>query len=119
MRDLFQHLKDRLTGKAPKGARRSPQWREVRQRHLEKEPYCQFCGSDTKLEVHHILPFHLFPSEELEPSNLVTLCRGSGRHGLKSCHRAFGHLGDWKNFNLTVREDCDVWFKRFNGDKNT
>lgn len=80
---------------------RSDMWLEVRHNHLQYEPVCQYCGSHEHLEVHHIKPFHLFPSLELDPSNLITLC-----DGVNDCHLRVGHNGDWKEFNLWVVSDC-------------
>jgi hypothetical protein len=60
---------------------RSSKWPTVRRKHLSEHPICAGCGrtedelpSDSKIEVHHIKPFHLFPELELDPTNLVTLC---------------------------------------------
>ncbi len=64
---------------------RHKSWPAVRQKHLDKQPCCAACGSCLKPEVHHIVPVHLDPDLELEPSNLITLCD-------KYCHFVFGHL---------------------------
>lgn len=87
---------------------RSPQWRGVRERHLEKEPVCQVCGGKKRLNVHHIKPFHLFPNLELDPANLITLCEKSKIDGI-NCHFLFGHLGDWQAWNPSVRRDAAAW----------
>ena len=89
------------------GASRSPLWSKVRSKHLKKEPVCQLCGGDDDLEVHHIIPFHINPDRELDPSNLITLC-GCGKKGI-NCHLFFGHLGSWKNYNPSVVVDTAVW----------
>ena len=87
---------------------RSPKWPALRKAHLEKEPECAVCGhkgsADNELNVHHVLPFHLNPDKELDPSNLVTLCR---EH-----HLTFGHLCEWKSWNKSVREDAAIWRKK-------
>lgn len=88
--------------------KRSSQWPKVRLAHLKKEPVCQACGSKLKLEVHHILPFHLFPAKELDPANLITLCEGD----VVNCHILFGHLRLWESHNPAVREDTAVWLKK-------
>ena len=56
------------------------------------------------LEVHHIKPFHLHPELELDFNNLITLCE-SGANGIV-CHRAIGHLGNYRSFNIDVKEDA-------------
>jgi 5-methylcytosine-specific restriction enzyme A len=78
---------------------RSPKWQSVRKEHLKKEPKCRACGKEKNLEVHHIVPVHMDPSRELDPSNLVTLCS-------EQCHIMFGHLMDFKSWNSNVVEDC-------------
>jgi 5-methylcytosine-specific restriction protein A len=80
------------------GKQRSFQWPEVRAAHLKDNPTCMACGGRANLEVHHQKPFHIFPDEELNPSNLVTLCATPGR----SCHLVFGHLWDWRSYNVHV-----------------
>ncbi len=92
------------------GAMRSPKWPGVRKEHLEKNPNCALCGGNKTIEVHHIRPFHLNPELELEPTNLITLCE-SGDNGIV-CHRAFGHLGNYKNVNLDVVKDTKEWNKK-------
>lgn len=78
---------------------RSSQWNTVRKEHLKYQPECQACGRTKDVEVHHIEPFHINPSKELDPTNLITLCS-------KSCHLTFGHLMDYKSWNKDVVSDC-------------
>ena len=81
---------------------RSKGWRKVRNNHVKENSFCACCGKTKNLEVHHKQPFHEHPELELEPSNLITLCRGS-----LNCHIFIGHLGDWKSYNLGVERDSD------------
>lgn len=81
---------------------RSPLWAGVRKKHLKKEAVCQYCGGTENLEVHHIIPFHVDRSLELDERNLITLCEAEG----KKCHFIHGHCGDWKKINLMIRLDC-------------
>lgn len=104
---LLGHIKDRIQGKAPAGAKRSAQWPGVRKAHLATNPTCSVCGGKNKLEVHHMMPFHLDPSLELNPSNLITLCE-SKKSGI-TCHLFFGHLGSYKRFNPRVMDDSKTW----------
>ena len=62
------------------------------------------------LEVHHIKPFHLNPALELDPINLATLCE-SKKDGV-NCHLWFGHLGNFKSFNVDVIADALFWFNK-------
>jgi 5-methylcytosine-specific restriction enzyme A len=107
---LLEHLKHRLQGKIPAGSKRSGEWPTVRKRHLEKFPYCMVCGSKKNLEVHHIEPFHLNPSRELDPENLITLCESKGE-GI-NCHLLVGHLGSFKSLNSEVVQDAMRWNKK-------
>ena len=87
---------------------RSPEWPTVRKHFLESHPTCEACGegADAELEVHHVVPYHMDPSKELCPDNLITLCNKHEHHIL------FGHLQDFKSFNKTVREDAATWLKK-------
>lgn len=104
---IFTYLKD--LSRLPRGTKRSPKWRKVRYLHLEKFPTCAACGSAKKLEVHHIKPIHSHPDLELTPSNLITLCESKVR-GL-DCHRAIGHLGNYKLINTASRLHASFWLK--------
>lgn len=92
-----------MTGAPPKPdlGSRSSEWPRVRAAHLKKQPVCQACGGTTNLEVHHKQPFHLFPTLELDDTNLITLCELTGH----DCHFVFGHFHDWKNWNPAVEAD--------------
>ena len=81
---------------------RHHKWPEVRREHLAKEPVCQACGSKKNLIVHHRLPVHIFPDNELDTDNLITLCEGL----TVNCHFLFGHCNlNWKCYNENVRVD--------------
>ncbi len=107
MIDIFKYFKDRMQGKAPKDARRSSKWRKVRKKHLVKHPRCALCGGNKKIEVHHIISFHVAPDLELHPDNLMTLCEEK-KYG-KVCHQLFGHLGNYQRTNLNVASDVAAW----------
>lgn len=101
-------LKDYFRGVPTLGGR-SSQWPRVRADFVKKFPLCQLCGGKKSVEVHHKQPFHLHPELELDENNLISLCEGN-----KSvvCHRFFGHLGNYKNFNSSVVEDVKIWNKK-------
>jgi len=90
-----------------KGAKRSSRWDTVRDAFIREHPCCAFCGGTKKLQVHHIIPFE-FGGDELDPDNLITLCRGTF-----DCHLLVGHLGDFASMNPLVRSDCEQWSFRF------
>src|SRR3990167_2391024 len=104
---IIERIKNIFGASRTFGAARSPEWRVVRKQHITKFPFCALCGSTKILEVHHKKPFHLHPELELDPSNLITLCE-SGKNGIV-CHRAFGHLGDYKSVNNDIDSDVKVW----------
>lgn len=115
MISLLGYLKDRYQGKTVKGMRRSKHWPKVRKAHLEKQPFCQVCGTTESLEVHHIFPYHKFPHLELREGEefLITLCDGKGKKGMKSCHLYWGHNGNWKDMNESVREEAEAQRKKW------
>lgn len=86
--------------------RRSTKWPKVRDAHLKIDPVCNVCGGTEDLNVHHIIPFHIDKSKELDPNNLITLCNGRG------CHFTFGHLFDWQKFNPSVVQDAKLFKKK-------
>ena len=89
------------------GDPRSSQWSRVRNHHIEIHPSCEACGSQADLNVHHILPFYLRPELELDPANLITLCR---EHHFRVGHDPDGPWKplkpSWKSFNPRVWEHC-------------
>ena len=97
---MFQKVKNWLFPDKLFGALRSSQWPRIRKEQLAKFPYCQICGKRglfKGLEAHHIQPFHLMPFLELDPENLITLCR--------THHYEWGHFFSWKSFNKDVKQD--------------
>jgi 5-methylcytosine-specific restriction endonuclease McrA len=84
---------------------RSGSWPKVRKEHLESNPNCAACGRNKKIEVHHIKPFHSNPELELNPNNLISLCDDP-------CHFVFGHLMNYKSWNVNVIEDCRAYYEK-------
>lgn len=78
---------------------RSSHWHALQKAHLEKEPFCRWCGGVDDLQVHHILPVHVCKERELDPTNLITLCMAPGRE----CHFVHGHLGGWWRYNRHIQ----------------
>ena len=106
LKRLLSAALDVAAGKTPSLKLRSNQWPKLRRAHLALQPLCQVCGGSDKLEVHHIMPFHLDPSLELQPTNLISLCE-SKKPGLL-CHLAVGHLGNYRDVNPDVVADSGV-----------
>src|SRR3990167_10633782 len=90
------------------GAARNSKWKSVREHHILLNPRCAVCDKKGKFlrpnAVHHIKVFHLNPSEELNPDNLITLCAVH--------HLWVGHLGDFSSWNESVIMDAEVWKKK-------
>lgn len=85
---------------------RSGQWVQVRADFVRLHPRCEACGSAYNLNVHHVEPFHLRPDLELEPSNLITLCR---EHHFRIGHDPDGkgpRKPSWLESNPNVRSDA-------------
>lgn len=80
---------------------RSSHWPAVRDAFLKANPTCAVCGCRDDIEAHHCDPYHLHPERELDPTNLIALCRRD--------HLLFGHLGNWSSWNPSVREDAALW----------
>jgi len=55
---------------------------------------CQWCGSERRLEVHHIQPQHVRPDLAMDTNNMVVLCR--------QCHFTVGHKNNWKRVFTNV-----------------
>ena len=98
---MIEYIRDRILGKAPKGKKRSHEWRECRNRFIRRFPECAACGGTKKLEVHHVIPFHDAPELELKHWNLMTLCRRK-KYGI-SCHQLVGHIGNYRDINPKAR----------------
>ncbi len=85
-------------GDPAKDHRRSNGWPRVERHHLKLFPWCAWCGTRSMLQVHHVIPFHVDRTLELEESNLLTLCMSD----LK-CHLKEGHDGNWHRWNPDIR----------------
>lgn len=76
------------------------EWRKTRNAFILVESCCQMCGARKKLEVHHVIPWHVDETLRYDWDNLVTLCR--------HCHFQFGHHGNWREYNRGILELCGV-----------
>lgn len=79
-------------------------WPRVRAEHLARHPACAACGRTRDVEVHHVEPVSLAPARELDPANLLTLCR--------RCHLLVGHLDSWASHNPAAAADAAAWLAR-------
>ena len=72
-------------------------WLDIQRKFRRENPLCAVCGSDTNIEVHHIIPVNVNESLCFEESNLISLCRK-----YKNCHLVHGHLGNFNNYNPNI-----------------
>lgn len=103
--DILKSIKERIVGKVPLLSKRSSHWETVRKHWLEHNNECAACGVKNDLQVHHVKPFHLDPSLELNFTNFITLCEKKGGF---ECHLHVGHHGNFKSENPNVREEAAV-----------
>lgn len=92
--------------------KRSPKWPALEKKWLKEHPTCGVCGSGNTrgtLAVHHIIPFHIDPTKELDETNLMTLCENKSR----ICHFVFGHFYNWTLFNKDIVQDAPHMLNEF------
>lgn len=105
VRSIIKKVTSLFTKKAEElyGVPRSGEWSALRARTIALSPRCAWCGGKTKLEVHHIVPFWVDKSKELDPENLIVLCMDPERE----CHFKQGHNGiSWRSYNLNIKREC-------------
>lgn len=106
---MINFILDKIIGKAPLFTARSGKWPKVRKDFLAIHTECAACGSKNKLEVHHIVPFHLDHALELDPTNFIALCE-SKDHNV-NCHLHVGHNDNFRNENANVVQDAEIMRK--------
>jgi hypothetical protein len=85
-------------------ALRSSHWPAVERAHIAQFPKCACCGTEKDRQVHHVKPFHNHPHLELDPNNLITLCRVH--------HFWWGHLGSWFSWNKSIVRDAAAFLRK-------
>jgi len=89
--------------------RRSSDWRKLRNAYKEQNPVCIACGSEKKIEIHHIVPFGEDRTKEMDWENLSTFCK---RH-----HFSIGHMMSYKKYNPDAVELAAIYRAYFNNRK--
>ena len=88
------------------GVPRSSQWPTFRKTHIKD--HCEVCGKKgtflKPLELHHVEPYNINPSRELDPTNVQTGCR--------RCHQLVYHLDNFHSWNIDAQEDAKILFKK-------
>jgi hypothetical protein len=95
---------------------RSSKWPAARNRYISVHPTCEACGSSVDLNVHHVKPFHVNPELELDPRNMITLCR---THHLEIGHACGNPPGrrNWSCANPDVRKEAAAMLARIRAGK--
>ena len=72
------------------------EWRLIREKVLERDLYtCQWCGSQKRMEVHHIIPYRI--SKAHKETNLISLCRKCHK---KTYNKEFDFVGLFRGILL-------------------
>ena len=98
---MFGFFRQPDPGVVAAGVPRSSGWGPWLKAFL-KGKSCIACGQREGLTGHHVVPYHLDPSREMDPKNVEPMC--SDR-----CHLVHGHFNDFSLSNPTVREDCAAY----------
>ncbi len=85
------------------GIARSGEWRAVRNAQLSTHPICEACGKNAQI-AHHIIPFVIDRTKELDPKNIISLCN--------ACHFFLAHLKNFKHYNPEIQLDAKLYRSR-------
>lgn len=82
------------------GIERSPLWEKTQREYLEANPQCAVCSTNSIIQIHHVMPFHLCHlvyrgDLELDERNFIPLCEEPGNNH----HLLLGHLGNFESYN--------------------
>lgn len=91
------------------GVPRTPGWtKESRDYKISVGNVSEISGKKgtifNPLQVHHCIPFHLAPEKELDWDNFICVTRWE--------HFIMCHLGNWKSWNINIKEDAKIWFNK-------
>ncbi len=84
------------------GARRDPHFAPAATLYL-KGKQCAYCEAPAD-EAHHLFPFWLFPSLEMDQRFWLPVCRRGQDH-----HLHLAHLGDFELFDVLAREHAAIF----------
>lgn len=79
---------------------RSSKWPALEARLIKQHPYCAATGTVSGLVGHHVVPFSIDPSLELDERNIIILSDSNNSHLI------LGHLGCYRRYNIHVRKDA-------------
>lgn len=96
---------------------RRPEVIEVQHQHLKLHPQCAACGVTDACQAHHVIPYHYCEALgradlSSDPRNFITLCETEKGLPEQNHHLLLGHLGDFKEGNLSVVADA----QRYHGE---
>jgi 5-methylcytosine-specific restriction enzyme A len=106
---MIGYFKDLIQKKLEWGQRRNPKWSKESKEWMGDKP-CAVCGGIKNRNVHHMVPFHIDPSREMDSTNWIVLC-DADKNGM-NCHLSMGHLGNYKSYNSNVVFDAQYWNAR-------
>jgi hypothetical protein len=95
----FAGLAYRNPGWVTRNARRAWATAKAMQAYREAHPACEYCGRDSRIQVHHAKPVSVAPDLAASIENMISLCA-------KRCHITIGHAGNYKNYVENVFELC-------------
>jgi hypothetical protein len=74
---------------------------KAKQEYLKLHQECAICGNMKTLECHHVIPVHIDLELSCNFDNFISLCDSNNN----SCHRWFGHFGNFKTkWNPHIRQ---------------
>lgn len=114
--EIVKNITEIVQGKRLWNQKRSKFWPKLRKQFIKEHKACAICGGTHKLEVHHKLPFNTHPELELDINNLILLCENK-KYGV-NCHLLFGHLGNYKRYNINIEDDIKIWKSKLNPNTN-
>ena len=86
--------------------KRSSKWSALEKSFKKQFPTCACCRTNKKVQIHHIVPFHVSPELELEPTNLISLCMSK-----RMCHLQIAHCGSFRKWTENIRQYASILSK--------
>lgn len=92
--------------KPDEGQERGSSWKHTRTTAIRANPFCAECGSTSRLQAHHLMPYRL--TQDNRQQNLVPLCR-THHYGAEAAFRACERIEgmDFDALWLSLRQAYD------------
>ena len=75
-----------------------PPVKAAMRRYRAAHPRCEWDGCSDRVDVHHLVPFHVAPAAGADEGNMMSLSR--------RCHFTVGHGTDWSRYTVNCRALC-------------